>query len=140
MSEINAAFGLLQLKDVDNAIARRRTIDAHYRSLLKDVKGIRCPEPVSHELANCAYFPVMVGPDYPMSRDALYQKLRDHQIFGRRYFYPLLSDFPMYRGLQSAQGTNLPHATIAAQQVLCLPIYPALELEQVEAIVALIAS
>ena len=140
MSEINAAFGLLQLKDVDNSIARRRAIDAQYRLLLKDVVGIRCPEHVNHELDNCAYFPIMVGPDYPLSRDALYQKLRDHQIFGRRYFYPLLSDFPMYRGLPSAQGTNLPRATLAAQQVLCLPIYPALELEQVNTIAALIAA
>ena len=64
--------------------------------------------------------------DYPLSRDALYQKLKDHNIFARRYFYPLITDFPMYRGMPSASPANLPVATAAAQQVICLPIYPTL--------------
>ena len=126
MSEINAAFGLLQLKHIDDALARRKMIDAAYRDQLADVKGIRCLSDAGEKLANHAYFPILVQPDYPLSRDALYQKLKDHGIYARRYFYPLITDFPMYRGMPSAQRENLPVATAAAQEVLCLPIYPTL--------------
>ncbi|HCS65796.1 MAG TPA: aminotransferase, partial [Cellvibrio sp.] len=75
---------------------------------------------------NYSYFPVLVDTDYPLSRDALYQKLKVNNMYARRYFYPLISDFPMYRGMPSAHRENLPVATAAAQKVLCLPIYPAL--------------
>ena len=126
MSEINAAVGLLQLKSVAQAIARRKEIDRTYRELLKDVKGIRCLQESGEESANYSYFPILVGAEYPMSRDALYQLLKDHNIFARRYFYPLISDFPMYRGMPSARRENLQVATDAAHKVLCLPIYPAL--------------
>jgi dTDP-4-amino-4,6-dideoxygalactose transaminase len=102
------------------------------------VKGIRCLGDAGEKVANYAYFPILVEPDYPLSRDALYQKLRNHNIFARRYFYPLISDFPMYRGLSSAQRSNLPVAASAADKVLCLPIYPALEPEDQEHVVSVV--
>lgn len=131
MSEINAAFGMLQLQYVDDALAKRQAIDAAYREALHDVPGIRCVQDAGQKVANHSYFPIMVEPDYPLSRDALYQKLKDNHIFARRYFYPLITDFPMYRGMPSASRENLPKATAAAQKVLCLPIYP--ELPSVDA-------
>lgn len=89
-------------------------------------------------VANHSYFPILVEPDYPLSRDALYQKLKDHNIFARRYFYPLITDFPMYRGIPSAQRDLLPVATAAAQKVLCLPIYPNLTSQDQDRIIELI--
>lgn len=139
MSEINAAFGLLQLQGVNGAIARRREIDATYRRLLGDVPGISCLGEEAGTVANYSYFPVLVQDAYRLSRDALYDKLKEQGIFARRYFYPLITDFPMYRGLPSAKPANLPVATAAAQRVLCLPIYPALEDEDVMRIVRAIA-
>ena len=130
MSEINAAFGLLQLQHIDQALARRKEIDATYRELLKHVKGIRCVQNAGETVANYSYFPILVDENYSISRDALYQKLKDQGIFARRYFYPLISDFPMYRGMPSAHRDNLPVATDAAFKVLCLPIYPALQQEE----------
>lgn len=126
MSEINAAFGLLQLQHMPQIMQRRAEIDMFYREKLQNIKGIRYLPQADQTVANHSYFPILVEPDYPLSRDALYQKLKDHNIFSRRYFYPLISDFPMYRGLPSATRNNLPIATEAAQKVLCLPIYPAL--------------
>ena len=127
MSELNAAFGLLQLRYVDTVLRRRSEVDAFYREGLKDVKGIRClPQTASHT-RNYSYFPILVEADYWMSRDALYQRLKDHGIYGRRYFYPLISEFSMYKGYVSASPSNLPVAFSAAQKVLCLPIYPALD-------------
>jgi len=140
MSEFNAALGLLQLKYVDQALARRREIAATYRRLLNGMKGIRCLEDAGERVANNAYFPVMVEADYPLSRDTLYQKFKDNGIQPRRYFYPLISDFPMYRGLPSAHRNNLPVAAAAAQKVLCLPIYPDLETAEIEAITRLLAA
>ena len=140
MSEINAAFGMLQLKYIDAALARRKVIDATYRELLKDVKGIRCLQDAGEEVANYAYFPILVGVDYPLSRDGLHQKLKEHGIVTRRYFYPLITDFPMYRGVQSMHRDNLPVATAAAQKVICLPIYPALSTFDVEIIARVIGS
>lgn len=139
MSEINAAFGLLQLQHIDEALARRAQIDAMYRERLRDIPGIRCMQKAGEKVANHSYFPILVGPEFPISRDALYQKFRDHDIYARRYFYPLISDFPIYRGLPSARRENLPIAHAAAQQVLCLPIFPALTDGMLERIVGLIA-
>lgn len=135
MSEFSAALGLLQLKRVDQAIVRRKAIGVIYLNLLKDIKGIRCIQKENDISSNYSYFPILVEDEYPTSRDALYQKLRDQNIWARRYFYPLISDFPMYRGLHSAQRSNLPVAADAAARVLCLPIYPALLDEEVERIV-----
>jgi dTDP-4-amino-4,6-dideoxygalactose transaminase len=134
MSEFNAALGLLQLKYIDQALARRKAIDAAYRDRLKGVKGIHCLADAGEKVANYSYFPVLVGTDYPISRDDLYQKLKDVGIHPRRYFYPLISDFPMYRGLPSAHEDNLPVATAAAKQILCLPIYPDLDMSVVDEI------
>jgi dTDP-4-amino-4,6-dideoxygalactose transaminase len=138
MSEINAAFGLLQLKGIDEALKRRRAIDARYREALATAGGIHCVKTAGEKIANCSYFPILVQPDCPLSRDALFQKLRDNGIYARRYFYPLISDFPMYRGMPSASHANLPVARKIAEQVICLPIYPALEMLQVDAIANII--
>lgn len=138
MSEFNAALGLLQLKHIDWVLARRREIDATYRARLKDVKGIRCLGGTGQSIANYAYFPILIGEDYPLSRDALYRKLCENNVFARRYFYPLISDFPMYRCLPSAQHDNLPVALDAASKVLCLPIYPDLRWDQLDFVVRLI--
>ena len=140
MSEFNAALGLLQLKHIDKVLARRKEIDTAYRDNLKGVKGIRCLQDAGEKVANYSYFPILVEADYPIRRDDLYQKLKDNGIHPRRYFYPLISDFPMYRGLPSAHRDNLPVAAAAAQKVLCLPIYPALETAQIETITGLIAA
>jgi dTDP-4-amino-4,6-dideoxygalactose transaminase len=140
MNELQAAFGLLQLKYIDQAIAKRGEVDALYRSLLRGVSGIRCLEPPSSASRNYCYFPILVDDGYPLSRDELYRRLREHGIIARRYFYPLITEFPMYRGLPSAHKDNLPVATSVAQQVLCLPIYPDLDLSTVEAISNLIRS
>ena len=138
MSEINAAFGLLQLKHVDAALARRKEIDHTYRTALKDVKGIVCLNGDSPAQTSHSYFPLLVQSGYMLSRDALYQKLKDHNIFARRYFYPLISDFSMYRSMPSAHRDNLPVATDAAAKVLCLPIYPALTPDAQQRVIDLI--
>jgi dTDP-4-amino-4,6-dideoxygalactose transaminase len=140
MSEFNAAFGLLQLKYIDQAIARRKEIDAAYRDRLKGVKGIRCLRDAGEQVANYAYFTILVESDYPISRDDLYQKLKDMGIHPRRYFYPLISDFPMYRGLPSAHSANLHVATAASQRVLCLPIYPALDMAVIDKVASFVAA
>jgi dTDP-4-amino-4,6-dideoxygalactose transaminase len=126
MSEFNAALGLLQLKYFDQAIASRERIDALYREELRGVRGIRCLEYAERGSANFAYFPILVEDDYPISRDALYQELKDNNVHPRRYFHPLISDFPMYRGLPSAASENLPVAKRISDQILCLPIYSVL--------------
>jgi dTDP-4-amino-4,6-dideoxygalactose transaminase len=143
MSEMNAALGLLQLKYFDQAIARRKELDAAYREQLRNVRGIRCLPDADKCFANYAYFPILVESNYPVSRDALYQDLKDHNIHPRRYFYPLISDFSMYRGLSSAHRNNLPVATRIAEQVLCLPISTALceaDLEEIVKVIAIRAS
>lgn len=140
MSEFNAALGLLQLKYINQALAYRKKIDIAYREKLKSVKGIRCLGTAGEKVANYSYFPILVEADYPISRDELYHKLKNNDIHPRRYFYPLISDFPMYCGLPSARHANLPVATLAAEQILCLPIYPELELSVVDKISYLIAS
>nr|WP_304502634.1 DegT/DnrJ/EryC1/StrS family aminotransferase [Bordetella sp. LUAb4] len=138
MSEINAAFGLLQLKGVDDAIAQRGIRDARYRQGLAGVPGIAVMTSIAGMEPNYSYFPIFVGPDYGRTRDELYFALRARDIYARRYFYPLISQFPMYRGVASAESDNLPVATRAASQVICLPLYPTLPLEQLDEIVNLI--
>lgn len=138
MSEINAAFGLLQLQHMPQIMQRRAEIDMFYREKLQVIKSIHCLPQAGQTVANHSYFPILVEPDYPLSRDALYQKLKDHNIFARRYFYPLITDFPMYRGIPSAQRDLLPIATAAAQKVLCLPIYPNLTSQDQYRIIELI--
>jgi len=138
MSEINAAFGLLQLQYIDRALTRRKEIDALYRQRLADLPGLQGIELHGQSFANHAYFPVLVGEGFGVSRDQLYERLRAQNIMVRRYFYPLISDFPMYRGLPSAAPASLPVAQAISHSVLCLPIYPDLTDDEVEAICALI--
>lgn len=140
MNEIQSAFGLLQLKHIDEAINLRQAIDARYRELLAGVPGIACFARPAEIQGNFAYFPIFVGPDYPISRDALDLRLRESGIYGRRYFYPLIAEFPMYRGLPSAQLDKLPNAVEASRQVLCLPIYPALDTSVVEEVARIVIS
>lgn len=138
MSEINAAFGLLQLQHIDEAIARRREIDRLYRERLGNIEGISLLEQSGQRVANYSYFPILIEANYPVSRDALYERLKEHNIFARRYFYPLISQFPMYRGMPSAQPNNLPVASDISAKVLCLPIYPALSIEDIDRITGLL--
>ncbi|CAL8475494.1 dTDP-4-amino-4,6-dideoxy-D-glucose aminotransferase VioA [Caballeronia sp. S22] len=140
MSEVNAAFGMLQLQHIDAALESRKKIDATYRRLLSQVRGIRCLGDSGETVANYSYFPIQVDADFPLSRDALYDKFREQEIIVRRYFYPLISDFPMYRGLPSAHRSNLPCAADASSKVLCLPIYPGLSEADIDRIVEVIES
>jgi len=126
MNEIQAACGLLQLKHIDAALERRAAIARRYREHLSGIEGIECLAPMPEVEHNHAYFPILVSSPYPLSREALYTRLRARGIVARRYFYPLISDFPMYRELPSAARENLPVAARAADRILCLPIYPAL--------------
>jgi len=126
LSEIHAAMGLAQLPHIDACIARRGQIDAAYRTALKDIPGLMPVPKLGQTRANYAYFPIIVGDDFPLNRDALYEALRESNILTRRYFHPLLSRLPMYADLPSAVPSNLPVATRMAQRVLCLPIFPAM--------------
>ena len=107
---------------------------------LAGVPGIHCLTAGEGDAANHAYFPILVGPAYPLSRDQLFGALREQEIYARRYFYPLISDFPMYRDMPSAAPARLPIAQRASSQVICLPIYPGLADDIVAAIVAIIAA
>ena len=138
MSEFNAALGLLQLKGIDQDLQKRKAIHARYRDEFAGVKGIHCLPDAGEKIANYGYFPILVRPECPMSRDEIYRKMRDNGIYARRYFYPLISDFPMYRDLPSAAQSNLPVARKAASEVICLPIYPALGSAAVDKIVTLV--
>ena len=137
MNEVQAAFGMLQLQHVDAALARRRELYEAYCERLAGIPGLQCPEYVGI-VPNHSYFPLLVQPDYPLSRDAVYEKLRANNIFGRRYFYPLISNMPMYRGLNSAHPDNLPLAHDASNRVICLPMYPGLAPDVVERIADLL--
>lgn len=138
MNELQAAVGLLQLQHVDDLIARRQHIDALYRQRLTDVSGIALLDIPNIVQWNYAYFPIRVKPEYAVSRDLLYRRMREHNVFARRYFYPLISDMPMYRGLPSASEENLPIARQTAEEVLCLPIFPEMTPEEVEHVVGII--
>lgn len=140
MSEFNAALGLLQLKHMPAVLERREQIDRLYRERLADVPGVDVPEWPEQDQVNWSYFPIRVKPDFALSRDALYEELKSRSIAGRRYFYPLISEFPMYRGLPSAQPTLLPHATQASREVICLPQHPGLSDAEVHRVCDLIGA
>jgi dTDP-4-amino-4,6-dideoxygalactose transaminase len=138
MSEFNAALGLLQLEHFQHVRTARARVDARYREMLAGIDGIDCiPIPPGVE-PNFSYFPILVRPGFRTSRDGVYEALQAQDIYSRRYFYPLLSSLPMYRGLTSASRDNLPVATRAAEEILCLPIYPDLPEEDQDRIVAVI--
>lgn len=135
MNEVQAAFGLMQLEHVDRLITRRAEIAALYHGRLAGIPGIRLMDTLAQTQPNHGYYPIFIDEPFPVSRDQIYQNLRDQGIFARRYFYPLISDMPMYRGLPSAARDRLPNAVRVAQQVLCLPIYPALTDDEVHRVV-----
>lgn len=139
MNEFQAALGLLQLERVKAAIAARREIARRYSDALKNVPGIALFPQRPGVIPNHSYFPILVGPAYGVSRDALYERLKAHNVFSRRYFYPLISNMPMYRDLPSASPGNLPVANRIADRILCLPIYPGLTEEDVSTVIELIA-
>jgi dTDP-4-amino-4,6-dideoxygalactose transaminase len=136
MNEVQAAFGLLQLRHLAPALERRRAIDAAYRQALDGIPGIRCLPPPPETERNCAYFPILVGDGARRGRDDLYRDLQTRGIFCRRYFHPLLSALPMYSGFASASPANLPNAVRAAREVLCLPMHPGLADADVDRVVA----
>ena len=139
MDEIRAAYGLLNLQQVDGAIAKRKHVAELYRATLKNIHGIRFLNDIESVKHNYSYFPIFITEkEYGMSRDALYEKLKDNNILGRRYFYPLISNFPVYRGLESANPANLPVATRLANQVLCLPMYADMTEEDISRILGVI--
>ena len=139
LNEVQAAYGLLQLKYVDGFIEKRGKITKLYRELLKNVSGVRFLNEMEGIVHNYSYFPVLIDEEqYGMSRDDLYEKLKANNIFGRRYFYPLISEFDPYRNLPSARKENIPNAIKTAHQVLCLPIYVELEEEDILRIVDII--
>lgn len=138
MNELMAAVGLSQLAHIDGALAQRQRIDSAYRARLSQVCGIRLLVQPKAGRRNYGYFPILIQPEYPVSRDALYQRFRTEGIMVRRYFYPLISDFPMYRSMPSARKDRLPVAHRVAEQILCLPIYPGLTLDKVEHVIAII--
>ena len=132
MNEVQAAFGLLQLRYVDEYILKRKQISSLYCENLKDIKGISFLNDIPGVTHNYSYFPILVdAPAFGVSRDELYKKLIEHNIYGRRYFYPLISQFPTYRGLPSASPENLVTAEKVAKQVICLPIFPDLDMNSV---------
>ena len=127
MDEIRAAYGLLNLRYVDDAIAARRKVAETYRRELADVPGISMFPMRDDVDYNYSYFPVFINAaEYGESRDSLYFRMRDAGVYGRRYFYPLISTFSTYRSLPSAAPANLPVATRMADEVICLPMHHAL--------------
>jgi len=139
MNEMQAALGILQLKHIDKVHRDRKAIAELYRSNLNDVQGVHMLPPYPGLDYNYPYFPIFIDEQwYGRSRDELYEKLKEHNIYGRRYFYPLISHFPPYRGLNTADPGSLPVAERITREVICLPIYPDLPLEKVNEISALI--
>lgn len=139
MDEMRAAYGLLNLRQVDKAIEWRKHVAELYRETLKDVDGVTFFDDIAGIKHNYAYFPIFVDAEkYGMTRDELYFKMKEHNVLGRRYFYPLISEFSTYRGLESATKENLPIATEKAEQVICLPMYYGLNDDDVERIMNLI--
>ncbi|MDE5875464.1 MAG: DegT/DnrJ/EryC1/StrS family aminotransferase [Muribaculaceae bacterium] len=132
MDEMRSAYGILNLRQVDHAIAERHKVADIYRKELADVPGITFFSERPDVTYNYSYFPIFVDAEkYGMTRDDLYFRMREHNVLGRRYFYPLISEFTTYRGLPSAAPSNLPVATRMADQVICLPMHHALSPEDV---------
>ncbi len=136
MDEIRAAYGLINLKQVDAAIESRRQTAIKYRNALRNVDGITFFDDMPGVKHNYSYFPIFVDSEkYGMTRDELYFKMKDRNVLGRRYFYPLISTFSTYRGLESAKPENLPVAHKMAEEVICLPMYAGLTDEDVERVI-----
>ena len=139
VDEVRAAYGLLNLKQVDHAINSRRKVAIRYRDELQGVKGITFFNDIPGVRHNYSYFPIFINAEeYGMTHDELYFKMKEHNVFGRRYFYPLISTFSTYRGLDSANPDNLPVATQMSNNVICLPMHHALSENEVEYILQII--
>lgn len=134
LSEVHAALGLLQLKTIDQTLEARNKVDILYRQLLADVKGIHCIDRLNLDRDNCSYFPIVISEDYPLSRDELFNKLKEHNIFARKYFYPLIIELSVYKQFYS----NTPNAKKLSEQVLCLPMYPTLACKEIQQIINVI--
>nr|WP_314868067.1 DegT/DnrJ/EryC1/StrS family aminotransferase [uncultured Prevotella sp.] len=136
MDEIRSAYGLLNLKQVDAAIAARQKVAVAYREALRNVDGISFWDDMTGVRHNYSYFPIFVDAEkYGMTRDELYMKMKDQGVWGRRYFYPLISEFSTYRGLESSRSENLPNAHMMADTVICLPMHHALREEEINRII-----
>ena len=136
MDEIRSAYGLLNLKQVDAAIAARQKVAVAYREALRNVEGISFWDDMPGVRHNYSYFPIFVDAEkYGMTRDELYMKMKDQGVWGRRYFYPLISEFSTYRGLESSRPENLPNAHMMADTVICLPMHHALSEEEINRII-----
>ena len=139
MDEIRSAFGLLNLQQVDKSIEARHKVAIRYREALKDIEGIEYWNDLPGVKHNYSYFPIFVDArKYGMTRDELYFKMREQGILGRRYFYPLISQFSTYRGLDSARPDNLPVATKMANEVICLPMHHELSDEDLDRVITCI--
>lgn len=140
MDEVRSAFGLLNLKQVDEAIEARHKVALQYREGLKNVPGITLMQDIPNVRHNYAYFPIFIDAEkYGMTRDELYFKMKENGVLGRRYFYPLISTFSTYRGLPSAAPENLPVATKFANDVICLPMYHELSEDDINRVLELVA-
>jgi dTDP-4-amino-4,6-dideoxygalactose transaminase len=136
---MRAAYGLLNLRQVDAAIEARHQVAIKYREGLQDVDGISFMEDMPGVKHNYSYFPIFVDAEkYGMTRDELYFKMKDAKVLGRRYFYPLISEFSTYRGLPSSSKENLPNAHKMADSVICLPMHHELGDEEIKRILELI--
>ena len=139
MDEMRSAYGILNLRQVDDAIEARHQVAVQYREALRPVEGITFMDDMPGVKHNYSYFPIFVDAEkYGMTRDELYFKMKEQQVLGRRYFYPLISEFSTYRGLPSANKENLPNAHKMADSVICLPMHHELSKEDVERILATI--
>lgn len=139
MDEVRAAYGLLNLKQVDEAIEKRHQVAIKYRNALRNVPGIRFFDDMPGVRHNYSYFPIFINAEeFGMTRDELYFKMKDQNILGRRYFFPLISTFSTYRGLPSAAPENLPVATRLANEVICLPMHHELSDEDIERVINII--
>ena len=136
MDEIRSAYGLLNLRQVDNAIEARHQVAIKYREALRDIEGITFFDDMPGVHHNYSYFPIFIDEKkYGMTRDELYFKMKEQNVLGRRYFYPLISEFSTYRGLESARPDNLPNAHKMANSVICLPMYHSLSEDDVERVI-----
>lgn len=139
MNELQAAYGVLQLKYIDEYIAKRKVIADTYRKRLSGIKGLRFLEDIDEADHNYSYFPILIdAKNYGKTRDELYNELKVNNIYGRRYFYPLISQLPTYKGYPTAKTNNLPIAEQITKEVICLPIYTDLEIETVKHICSII--
>lgn len=139
MDEVRAAYGLLNLRQVDAAMEARQKVANAYRDALRDVKGIRFLDDMVGVKHNYSYFPIFVDAEqYGTTRDDLYEKMKANNVYGRRYFYPLITDFEPYKDIPSAHPANLPVANKIANQVICLPMHHALSDDDVRRVLKII--